>query len=105
MTASQMEGRVDTRSESLRANCGVTLLYTHKELQEEQFEEKPGPDHDEHKGNGCTLVSLVSTQMYARHGKKVLSFLMFSNIPISLEEIYLSIYNIKIYKSDLQVLE
>lgn len=56
--ASQMEERADTRSESLGANCGVTLSYTHKELQEEQFEEKPGLDHGEHKGSGCTLCHL-----------------------------------------------
>lgn len=58
MTASQMEGTVNTQPESLRANCGVTLLFTHKGPQEEQFEGRPGPDHGEHKGNGCTLCRL-----------------------------------------------
>lgn len=58
VTATQMEGRMDTRPESLGANCGVTLLYAHKGPQEEQFEGKPGPDHGEHKGNGCTLCRL-----------------------------------------------
>lgn len=53
-----MEERADTRSVSLRANCGVTIPSTHKELQEEQFEEKPGLDHGEHKGSGCTLCRL-----------------------------------------------
>lgn len=59
VTASQMEERADTQSESLWANCGVTLPSTHKELQQEQFEEKPGPDHGNTKAPAALGVACV----------------------------------------------